>query len=352
MFSFFQTLFASVRGIFNLEMGKSSKTLKPSFDSQLLLLECCCFHWNIPVELRMIVRLYCHINIELSPGTTLSGCGGDFFSLIVSESEGRLYSGSWMTDSIKVWDIFTEQCIATLDSYYNAHTVWCLCISPQTHRLFSASSDCVVKIWDTVTFQDVDLLMGHTGYVMSLLVDEKANKLYSGSQDKTIIIWDLYSLTCVHTLPGHDGWVMNLCLSHTSNRLYSGSYDNIIKVWDTVSFECVHTICSHCSRGVPNFCLSEDGSRLYFVSYYNEDMVIRDTIKVWDTATNKCIATLEGHTKIVTSVCLSNKTNRLISASYDKTIEVWDLNTYTLIHTAETDDNKHLIYTWRLRHTL
>jgi WD40 repeat protein len=43
---------------------------------------------------------------------------------------------------------------------------------------------------------------------------------------------------------------------------------------------------------------------------------------------------LQGHTDCVTSLCLSFKTNRLISVSYDKTISVWDTTTNTCMHTV------------------
>jgi WD40 repeat protein len=76
--------------------------------------------------------------------------------------------------------------------------------------------------------------------------------------------------------------------------------------------------------------LSEDGSRLYSGGGFHDK-----TIKVWDTATNTCIETLEGHNFGVISLCLSFKTNRLISASSDKSIMVWDTTTNTWIRTVE-----------------
>jgi WD40 repeat protein len=47
---------------------------------------------------------------------------------------------------------------------------------------------------------------------------------------------------------------------------------------------------------------------------------------------------LQGHTGILTSLCFSSKTNRLISASYDHTIRVWDTTTNTCIHTVTDTD--------------
>jgi WD40 repeat protein len=75
--------------------------------------------------------------------------------------------------------------------------------------------------------------------VISLVFDESANRLYSASSDSTIKVWDLHTFTCIQDI------VVGYGLSLTSNRLYSGSSDNTIKVWNTVSFECVSTMEGH-----------------------------------------------------------------------------------------------------------
>jgi WD40 repeat protein len=82
-------------------------------------------------------------------------------------------------------------------------------------------------------------------------------------------------------------------------------------------------------------CLSEDGSRLYCGS---DDILYK--ITVWDTATNTIIsgvADFYGHHSMVTALCLSPKTKQLISASYDKTIRVWDTTTNKCIHTTNNN---------------
>jgi WD40 repeat protein len=68
--------------------------------------------------------------------------------------------------------------------------------------------------------------------------------------------------------------------------------------------------------------------------------MIRPSIKVWDTATTTCIATFQGHTSCVSSLCLSFKINRLISASEDKTIRVWDTTTNTCDRCTSIWDRK------------
>jgi WD40 repeat protein len=260
---------------------------------------------------------------KLSPLHVFTGHIGGINTLVLSESENRLYSGSADENVIKVWDILTISCIGDLQFHLGG--VWCLCLSAQRNLLLSGSEDSTIKLCQTQTLQCIHTLTGHTKGVRSLVLDESTNMLYSGADDNSIKVWDLNTLVCLETLVGHEGGVWCLTLSSKSNMLFSGSEDQMIKVWNTVSMECMSTIEGHC-YWVWSLCLSEDNLRLYSGSGDN-------TIKVWDTVTNTCIATLEGHSRGVTALCLLYTANRLISASYDQTIRVWDTITNKCIYT-------------------
>ncbi len=72
--------------------------------------------------------------------------------------------------------------------------------------------------------------------------------------------------------------------------------------------------------GVESVAFSPDGQRLATASYDK-------TVKVWDAATGQESLTLKGHTDLVTSVAFSPDGQRLASASWDKTVKVWDAAT-------------------------
>ena len=48
-------------------------------------------------------------------------------------------------------------------------------------------------------------------------------------------------------------------------------------------------------------------------------------IKVWRASTGACLQTLSGHASLVRALAYDARTGRLVSASYDKTVKVWDL---------------------------
>ncbi|KAF5851015.1 hypothetical protein GGP41_010749 [Bipolaris sorokiniana] len=59
------------------------------------------------------------------------------------------------------------------------------------------------------------------------------------------------------------------------------------------------------------------------------------TVRVWDAKTGEPLHTLEGHTSCVSSAAFSAAGDRLVSASHDKTVRVWDAKTGQPLHTLE-----------------
>ena len=59
------------------------------------------------------------------------------------------------------------------------------------------------------------------------------------------------------------------------------------------------------------------------------------TLKVWDLETGRALHTLEGHSGYVHGVAVTPDGKRAVSASDDKTLKVWDLETSRALHTLE-----------------
>jgi F-box/WD-40 domain protein 7 len=80
----------------------------------------------------------------------------------------------------------------------------------------------------------VRCLQGHEEIVWA--VEVHGHRLFSASADKTIRVWDVDSRRCEHVLEDHTRPVLSLAIN--GNRLYSGSYDFTIKVswaWQTAA---------------------------------------------------------------------------------------------------------------------
>ncbi len=59
------------------------------------------------------------------------------------------------------------------------------------------------------------------------------------------------------------------------------------------------------------------------------------TLRVWDVAKGECLRTLEGHARSIRAVAITPDGNTAVSASNDKTLRVWDVATGECLRTLE-----------------
>ena len=59
------------------------------------------------------------------------------------------------------------------------------------------------------------------------------------------------------------------------------------------------------------------------------------TLKVWDLESGRELRTLDGHSADVTGVAVTPDGRRAVSASWDKTLKVWDLESGRELRTLE-----------------
>jgi WD40 repeat protein len=103
----------------------------------------------------------------------------------------------------------------------------------------------------------------------------------------------------------------------SSKLATGGDEENAVKIWDAKTGELLN-ILKH-DRRVMCLAWTSDGKKLISGSF--------DPIRIFDTATWQQIAVLEGHTQRITSISLSSNNRLLVSASWDKTARLWNLDT-------------------------
>ncbi|CAL4884663.1 unnamed protein product [Urochloa decumbens] len=145
----------------------------------------------------------------------------------------KLYSGS-KDGTVRMWDcqtgqVWNMQTSAEMNLTGPTGQVYALAVASEL--LFAATQDGRILAWRfsaaTNCFEPAASLDGHKLAVVSLIVG--GMRLYSASMDKTIRVWDLATLQCVQTLSDHTDVVMSvLCWDQF---LLSCSLDQTIKVW-------------------------------------------------------------------------------------------------------------------------
>ncbi len=327
--------------IWDVETGKELATLKGHSDSVYTV--------SISLDGSKIVTASRDKTIKIwdvETGKELSTLTGDsyWFSATFSPDGTKIVSASY-DKTIKIWDVETGKGLAILKGH--SDRVNAVAISPDGSKIVSASKDKMIKIWDVATGKELATLKGHSDSVFTVDFSPDGSKIVSASNDKTIKIWDVETGKELATLKGHSHWVRSAVFSPDGTQIVSGSRDNTVKIWDIpVKARSVvkrppqlespaidpaeyvkaikkitlgKTLDKH-SNSVRGVAYSPDGSKIVSASYDK-------TIKIWDAKTSQELANLPGHTKWVNSAAFSPDGSKIVSASNDSTIKVWEAAT-------------------------
>ncbi|KAG6816427.1 hypothetical protein H0H93_008081 [Arthromyces matolae] len=101
--------------------------------------------------------------------------------------------------------------------------------------IVSGSYDRSVRVWDTSTGQELEVLEGHTDGVTSVALSSDGSRIVSGSVDKSVRVWDASTGQELKVLEGHMHFVNSVAFTRDGNHIVSGSVDKSVRVWDTLT---------------------------------------------------------------------------------------------------------------------
>ncbi|ODV93990.1 hypothetical protein PACTADRAFT_4883 [Pachysolen tannophilus NRRL Y-2460] len=124
------------------------------------------------------------------------------------------------------------------------------------------------------------------------------------------------------TLEGHNGWVTALATTPANpNLLLSASRDKTLITWQLTRDEQSYGVAKKCLKGhshiVQDCTISPDGMYAFSASWDK-------TLRLWNLNDGQCTKRFVGHTGDVMSVSIAVNSRQVVSASRDKTIKVWN----------------------------
>ncbi|KAL1917197.1 40S ribosomal protein RACK1 [Calcarisporiella thermophila] len=124
------------------------------------------------------------------------------------------------------------------------------------------------------------------------------------------------------TLKGHSGWVTSLATSSEApDMLLSGSRDKTLIVWHLTRDEYNYGVPRKSLHGhnhfVQDVVISSDGQFALSASWDK-------TLRLWDLNTGATTRRFVGHTGDVLSVSFSADNRQIVSSSRDKTVKLWN----------------------------
>ncbi|MGE5480056.1 MAG: WD40 repeat domain-containing protein [Chloroflexota bacterium] len=226
-----------------------------------------------------------------------------------------------LDETIKIWSLPSGKELHTLTGHMGQ--VNNISFSGNDKLLASGSGDMTVKIWDVESGKLVKTLAGHTDQVIGVYFsqDKESSLVASTSFDKTVKLWDVKLGTEIKTLRGHTEPTNNVAYSYDGKYLASCSDDKTIKIWSTdlTSKDPIITLTGH-PAPVLTVLFSFDSQLLA-----SSDQA--GNIYIWSTEDWTLQRKIKAHNELVQDISFAEDNRRLVSASLDKTVKLWDVPT-------------------------
>lgn len=302
---------------------------------------------------------------------TLTGHWGWVYACAYSPDGRRIVSGA-MDNTLKLWDAKTGVAIITLAGH--AENVLACAFSPDGARIVSASEDKTLKLWDAATGAELATFTGHTGPALACAFSPDGKRIVSGGGQTDfrnpadsfgeLKLWDVATGKELATFAGHTREVNACVFSPDGTQIVSASSHTTMKLWDATTGKELASFASqsrYAAGSSANACaFSPDGKQIVSGGSNIGGMDLR----LWDSASGREVATIAGntnsavisrgmrgrraelegmvlleevgtgrylgphpwHTQQVTACVFSPDGGRILSASDDGTLKLWEIS--------------------------
>ncbi|KAI9710301.1 MAG: hypothetical protein M1820_002795 [Bogoriella megaspora] len=304
----------------------------------------------------------------------LPGHRTDIRAMALSSDDKMLATAS--TGSLKIWNVLTQSCLRTLEcgqalccsflpgdkiviigtktgelelydiasssllDSFQAHdgAIWTLQVHPDGRSVATGAADKTAKFWNFEIAQEEipgtrrttpRLKLVHhrtlkvTDDILSVCFSPDSRLLAVSTLDNTVKVFFVDSLKLFLNLYGHKLPVLNISISSDSKLIATCSADKNVRLWGLDFGDCHKAFFAHQDSimhvsFIPHP-IEKDETHLLFSSSKDQ------TLKTWDGDKFEQIQKLSGHHGEIWAMIVSRTGEKVITASHDKSIRVWDV---------------------------
>ena len=215
-----------------------------------------------------------------------------------------------------------------MPSFTNVHTlsvsqekITSVAVNPSGEWLaFGATKLGQLLVWEWQSESYVLKQQGHYFDMNCLSYSPDGQQVATGGDDGKLKIWSANSGFCFVTFAEHSSAVTAIDFAKQGQVVFSASLDGTVRAFDLIRYRNFRTFTT--PSPVQFNSLAVDPSGEIVCAGGTGDGF---EIYMWSTQTGKLIDVMAGHEGPISALAFSPLGDRLVSASWDKTIRVWDV---------------------------
>jgi WD40 repeat protein len=214
---------------------------------------------------------------------------------------------------LRIWDTLTGEQLAVLQG--PAGRPGCTAFSADAARIVVPSGH-TATVWDAANGHRITSLGDeYTGAVFSAAFSRDGAQVITGSWGGANV-WDVATGNKIVFLNRFAGWVKSTAFSPDDSRIAAGARAGAAGIWNAKTGEEIVALRGH-EGEVLSIAFSPDGGSVVTGS---QDT----TARIWEAGTGKQLAVLRGHEGRVTCVAFSSDGALVVTSSDDHSARIWD----------------------------
>uniref|UniRef100_A0A2K6UYM4 Periodic tryptophan protein 2 homolog n=1 Tax=Saimiri boliviensis boliviensis TaxID=39432 RepID=A0A2K6UYM4_SAIBB len=174
-------------------------------------------------------------------------------------------------------------------------------------------------VWEWQSESYVLKQQGHFNSMVALAYSPDGQYIVTGGDDGKVKVWNTLSGFCFVTFTEHSSGVTGVTFTATGYVVVTSSMDGTVRAFDLHRYRNFRTFTS--PRPTQFSCVAVDASG-EIVSAGAQDSF---EIFVWSMQTGRLLDVLSGHEGPISGLCFNPMKSILASASWDKTVRLWDM---------------------------
>ncbi|XP_061910663.1 PWP2 small subunit processome component [Entelurus aequoreus] len=184
---------------------------------------------------------------------------------------------------------------------------------------FGCSGMGQLLVWEWQSESYVFKQQGHFNNMASLAYSPDGQYIATGGDDGKVKVWNTNSCLCFVTFTEHTSSITNVTFTSSGFVVVSASLDGTVRAFDLHRYRNFRTFTSPRPAQFSSLAVDVSGE---LVSAGAQDSF---EIFLWSMQTGRLLEVLGGHEGPVSCLCFSPVKSILASASWDRTIRLWDM---------------------------